>query len=236
MICYRLRKTELIKLQFVKLNSTHLQTHNHQPCNDMTWLYWKHCFSKSSSPKVPFWTSLWILKSNNFEINIKLFSGKTFFFRHWAVRSWASQTDPEFLTESQKSSQQNSAVFHTRQYSGTHYARFCEFFVLKWLKFKSQQKYGLLSYQSSFWHDFFFKIHIYFDKFRTIFTEIGYCVRLGKLDPQRTENKISIIQSRAKNLRQTFFITKEWLIQKSSKYLLNSSFSSGEHYQVYFLI
>ena len=79
MICYRLRKTELIKLQFVKLNSTHLQTHNHQPCNDMTWSYWKHCFSKSSSPKVPFWTSLWILKSNNFEIKL-FFSGKTFFF------------------------------------------------------------------------------------------------------------------------------------------------------------
>ena len=117
----------MIKLQFFKLNSTHLQIHNHQPCNDMTWSYWKHCFSKSSSPKVPFWTRLLILKSNNFEI--KLFS-RNIFFRHWAVGSWASQTDPEFLTESQKSSQQNSAVFHTRQYSGTHYARFVNF--LSW--------------------------------------------------------------------------------------------------------
>ena len=134
MICYRLRKTELIKLQFVKLNSTHLQTHNHQPCNDMTWSYWKHCFSKSSSPKVPFWTSVWILKSNNFEI--KLFFRENFFFRHWAVRSWASQTDPEFLTESQKSSQQNSAVFHTRQYSGMHYARFVNFLSWNYLSLK----------------------------------------------------------------------------------------------------
>ena len=66
------------------------------------------------------------------------FFRENFFFRHWAVRSWASQTDPEFLTESQKSSQQNSAVFHTRQYSGTHYARFCEFFVLKLFEFKIQ--------------------------------------------------------------------------------------------------
>ena len=87
-------RTELIKLQFFKLNSTHLQIHNHQPCNDMTWSYWKHCFSKSSSPKVPFWTRLWIQKSNNFEIKL--------FFRHWAVRSWASQTDPEFWPSHKK--------------------------------------------------------------------------------------------------------------------------------------
>ena len=94
-------ETELIKLQFFKLNSTHLQIHNHQPCNDMTWSYWKHCFSKSSSPKVPFWTRLCILKSNNFDVKYFQFFPEKL-FRHWAVCSWASQTDPEFWPSHKK--------------------------------------------------------------------------------------------------------------------------------------
>ena len=90
-----------------------------------------------------------------------------------------------------------------------------KFFVRK--LFKNQQKYFLCLINRHFATIFLFKIWIYFDNQRTDFDETGYCVRLGKLDPQRTENKISIIQSRAKNLRQIFFITKEWLMQKSSK-------------------
>ena len=145
--------------------------------------------------------------------NQTFFFRENFFFRHWAVRSWASQTDPEFLTESQKSSQQNSAVFHTRQYSGTHYARFCEFFVLKLFEIlKVNRNMFFISINRHF-DTIFYSKFIY--NFRTDFIESGYSVLLGKLDPQRTENKISIIQSRAKNLRQTFFITKEWLISKS---------------------
>ena len=110
----------------------------------------------------------------------------------------------------------------------------CEFFVLKLFEIlKVNRNMFFISINRHF-DTIFYSKFIY--NFRTDFIESGYSVLLGKLDPQRTENKISIIQSRAKNLRQTFFITKEWLIQKSSKYLLNSSFSSGEHYQVYFLI
>ena len=134
MICYRLRKTELIKLQFVKLNSTHLQTHNHQPCNDMTWSYWKHCFSKSSSPKVPFWTSLWILKSNNFEINIKLFSGKTFF----STLSRAQLGKPDWSRIFDRVTKKFTTKLRCIPHASVQWhalCPICEFFVLKLFEF-----------------------------------------------------------------------------------------------------
>ena len=63
------------------------------------------------------------------DFEIKQFWNQTFF----STLSRAQLGKPDWsriLTESQKSSQQNSAVFHTRQYSGTHYARFVNF--LSW--------------------------------------------------------------------------------------------------------
>ena len=174
----------------------------------MTWSYWKHCFSKSSSPKVPFWTRLSILKSNNFEIKP--------FFDTEPCAAGQARLIQNFDRVTKKFTTKLRCIPH----ASVQWHALCpiyEFFVLKLFKFKKSIEICSLSYKSSFLHDFFFKIYWYFDNFWTNFTETGYCVQLGKLDPQRTENKISIIQSRAKNLRQIFFLTKEWLMQKSSK-------------------
>ena len=127
----------------------------------MTWSYWKHCFSKSSSPKVPFWTRFFDFEIKQFW-NQTFFSGKLF-FRHWAVRSWASQTDPEFLTESQKSSQQNSAVFHTRQYSGTHYAQVLNFLSGNCLNLKVNRNMFLYLINCHFDTVFISKFYVFWE-------------------------------------------------------------------------
>ena len=122
-------KTELIKLQFFKLNSTHLQIHNHQPCNDMTWSYWKHCFSKSSSPKVPFWTRLSILKSNNFEIKL--------FFDTEPCAAGQARLIQNFDRVTKKFTTKLRCIPHASvQWHAL--CPICEFFVLKLFEFKSQ--------------------------------------------------------------------------------------------------
>ena len=121
-------KTELIKIAIfqIKLNSPS----NSQP-STMQWhdmivlktLFLKELVSKSA------------ILNEVIDFEIKQFWNQTFF----STLSRAQLGKPDWsriLTESQKSSQQNSAVFHTRQYSGTHYARFVNFLSRNCLNLK----------------------------------------------------------------------------------------------------
>ena len=119
-------------------------------------LFLKELVSKSAILNEVFW--FWnqtILKSN-------------FFFREtfFSTLSRAQLGKPDWsriLTESQKSSQQNSAVFHTRQYSGTHYAQVLNFLSGNCLNLKVNRNMFLYLINCHFDTVFISKFYVFWE-------------------------------------------------------------------------
>ena len=90
-----------------------------------------------------------------------VFPGKTF-----STLSRVQLGKPDWsriLTESQKSSQQNSAVFHTRQYSGTHYAQVLNFLSGNCLNLKVNRNMFLYLINCHFDTVFISKFYVFWE-------------------------------------------------------------------------